>query len=144
LVCSLSAQSPTWDKASPVEISIVIENRSDNALRMKMGRSLSLTPADLTEEPQKSELSYVALMDLPAPRSLAVSRAVPLRLGAHGREEVTVGIARLLWTRVNWSVLPHSTLFEVVPSGKYLLQFTITAHNEKDGCSSNALAVEIK
>jgi hypothetical protein len=146
LACNVSVKNSTWDKNSPVEVSIVIENRSSNTLNMRIVPSLSLTASDVAEEPQRSELSYVALMNLPGAGagSVAMSRTVPLRLNGHAREEVTWDIAKLLWKRLNWSVLAHSTLFEAVPAGKYQLQFTITASNGRDVCSSNALPVEMK
>ena len=144
VACSISVKTSNWNKNSPVEVSIVIENLSSNTLDMRMAPSLSLTPSDVVEEPQRTELSYGALMNLPGAGSLAMSRTVPLRLRAHAREEVTRDIAKLLWTRFNWSVLPNKALFETVPPGKYLLQFTITASNGSDVCSSNALPVEMK
>jgi hypothetical protein len=82
LACNVSVKNSTWDKNSPVEVSIVIENRSSNTLNMRIVPSLSLTASDVAEEPQRSELSYVALMNLPGAGagSVAMSRTVPLRL----------------------------------------------------------------
>jgi hypothetical protein len=137
-------KNSSWNKNSPVEVSIVIENRSSNALDMRVVPSLSLTPSDVVEEPQRTELSYGALMNLPGAGSLAMSRTVPLQLSAHARKEVARDVAKLLWKLFNSSVLAHSALFETVPPGKYLLQFTITASNGSDVCSSNALPVEMK
>lgn len=144
LICSLSVQKTEWQQPHSVEVGVVIENRSDAELSVPVVPSFVLKPLTATEEPQKSELSYLALWDFQKGTTLSLSATVPLQLKPGGSKKVSSDISSLLWSRMNWSVLPHSKLFKVVPAGEYSLRLELTGKGGKTLCSSNAVDVVIK
>jgi hypothetical protein len=144
LICSISVQKTEWQQPQSVEVGVVIENRADAELSVPVVPSFILKPHAATEEPQKSELSYLALWDLEKGTTLPLSATVSLQLKPGGLKKVSSDITSLLWSRINWSVLPHSKLFKVVPAGGYSLRLELTGKDGKILCSSNAVGVVIK
>ena len=144
LICSISVQKNEWQQPQSVEVGVVIENRADAKLSVPVVASFILKPHAATEEPQKGELSYLALWDLGNGKTLPLSATVSLQLKPGGSKKVSSVITSLLWSRINWSVLPHSKLFEVVPAGGYSLLLELTGKDGKTLCSSNAVDVVIK
>lgn len=143
LDCSISAQSLEW-RSPPVEVSAVIENRSKNALGVPVVPAFVLKPSVPTEESLKAELSYQALWDLGKKTSLPVFSTVFLQLKPGDSRKITVDISKLLWSRMNSSVLPHSKLFEAVPAANYSLRLELTGKDGRVLCSSNAVDILIK
>jgi hypothetical protein len=144
LVCRISVQKAEWQQPQAVEVGLVIENRLDSQLSVSVVPSLTLKPFAAAEEPQKSELSYVALWDLDKGTTLPRSATASLQLKPGGSKKVSSDIASLLWSQINSSVLPPSKLFKVVPSGRYSLRLELIGRHGMALCSSNAVDVLIK
>jgi len=144
LICTISVQELEWHQPQSVDVAVIIKNRSETALSVPVVPSFILTPLAHTEEPQKGELSYLALWDLERRTTLPLSSTVSLQMKPGDSRTVTSDLASLLWSRINWSVLPHSKLFEVVPAGRYALRLELTGSNGKALCSSNAVDVLIR
>jgi hypothetical protein len=144
LTCNIFVQKTEWQHPQPVEVGVVMENGSDAELSMRVVPYFILKPLAATEEPQKSELSYLALWDLEKGTTLPISATVSLQLKPGDSKKVSSDITNLLWSRINWSVLPHSRLFKVVPAGRYSLRLEFTERDGRTLCSSNAVSVLIK
>ena len=144
LNCSISIQKSEWDRQHPVQVAVLIQNRSQIELNPRIVPSLELTPLKPSEEPLKGGLSYLALWNIETGAPLAPSSTITLHLAPGDSKKVTSNIATLLWSRANWSVLPHSRLFRVVPAGRYSLRLELTGSDGKPLCSSKAVAVVIK
>lgn len=143
LICSISVQKTEWHKPQRVEVAVVLENASEAELSVPVVPFFILEPLAQREQ-QVSELSYSALWNLKIGKTLPLSSTVSLQLKPGDSRKVTSDISNLLWSRFNWSVLPHSKLFTVVPEGRYSLRLKLTESNGKTLCSSNALDVLIK
>ncbi len=144
LICTISVQKLEWHQPQRVEVAVVVENPSETELSVPVVPSFILKPLAPTEEQQKNELSYLALWDLEKGTTLPLSSTVSLQLKPGDSKKLTSDISDLLWSRINWSVLPHSKLFKVVPAGRYLLRLELTGNDGKTLCSSNALDIFIK
>jgi hypothetical protein len=144
LFCNISVQKLQWKKTEPIEVAVVIENRSESELNVPVVPSFTLKPVAAADEPASSELSYLAFWDLRKGTTLPLSTTVPLQLKRGDSKSITSDIADLLWSRINWSVLPHSKLFAVVPPGGYSLHLELVGNDGKMLCSSNVVDVLIK
>jgi hypothetical protein len=144
LICNISVQKTEWHQPQRAEVAVVLENASGTDLSVPVVPSFILEPLAPGEEQQKSELSYLALWDLEKGTTLPLSSTVSLQLKPGDSKKATSDISNLLWSRINWSVLPHSKLFKVVPAGRYSLRLELTGGDGKTLCSSNAVDVLIK
>jgi hypothetical protein len=144
LICSISVQKTEWHQPQRVDVAVVLQNPSETELSLTVVPSFILKPLATMEEQQKSELSYLALWDMEKGTTLPLSSTVSLQLKPGDSKRVTADISSLLWSRINWSVLPHSKLFKVVPAGMYSLRFELTGKDGKTLCSSKAVDVGIK
>ena len=142
LTCSISVQMSEWDRQHPVQATVLIQNRSKIEFKPRIVPLLELTPPP--EEALKGELSYLALWNLETGTPLTPSSTISLHLRPGDSKKVTTDVATLLWSRTNWSVLPHSKLFRVVPPGRYSLRLGLTDSDGKTLCSSNAVPIVIK
>lgn len=144
LTCSISLPKPDCDPQHPVQVAILFQNRSELDLNLGTVPSFVLAPLKPAEKPMKGEMNYLALWDLETGASLPLSATSSLHLSPRDSMRVTSDIATLLWSRVNWSSLPHSKLFEVVRAGNYSLHLELTGDDGRILCSSNEVAVVIK
>lgn len=144
LTCSISVQKPGCDPQHPVQVAILIQNRSQLDLNLRTVPSFVLTPLKPAQEPLKEEMSYLALWDLETGAPLPLSSTISLHLPPGDSKRAGSDIAALLWSRVNWSGLPHSRLFRVVPAGRYSLRLELTGNDGKTLCISNEVAIVIK
>jgi len=144
LICSISVDEIGWHEPKPVGVAVVIENRSEADVNVPVVPSFILSPLAPAMDPQKGELNYVALWDFEKGTTLSLSSTIPLQVKAGVSRKINSDIASLLWSRVNWSVLPHSKLYKVVPAGRYSLRLELTGNDGKTLCSSNAVDVTIK
>jgi hypothetical protein len=142
LVCKISLKELQWHRSESVEMTAVIDNHSENPVRVRVVPSLTLKPlAQASNNANLDELSYIALWDIRKGASLPLSTTVQLELKTGQSSVIASDISELLWSRVNWSVLPHSKLFDVVPTGRYLLHLELGTTDGKVLCSSNPLNV---
>ena len=139
LGCKISVQKLHWLQPESAKVAVVIENRSEAGVSVPVAPSFTLKPPA-----QPDELSYVALWDLRKGTTLPVSTTVPLELKAGQSKTIESDVSELLWSRINWSVLPHSKLYAVVPAGKYSLRLDLGGNDGRLLCSSNAVDVLIK
>jgi hypothetical protein len=144
LVCRISVQKTEWQQPQASEVGLVIENRLDSELSVSVVPALTLRPPATTEEPQKSELGYMALWNWDKGTTLPPSATVPLQLKSGSSKKVFSDIASLLWSRTDESAIPHSKLSAVVPPGRYSLRLVLTGRHGKALCSSNIVNVLIK
>jgi hypothetical protein len=143
LICSISTQSPKW-RTPPVQVIVVVENRSKSALNILAVPAFVLKPLVPAEESLNAELSYLALWDMGKEVTLPLSSTVSLQLKPGESRKITQDASNLLWSRMNSSLLPHSKLFEVVPAGKYVLQLRLTGKDDRVLCSSNEVSISMK
>jgi hypothetical protein len=125
-------------------VSVVISNRTRDEINVPVVPAFVLKPPAPTEEPLRTELSYVALWDLAKGAVLHPSSAVPLKLEPGDSKKIAVDLSTLLWSRINWSVLPHDKLSVAVPAGKYSLYMQLTGKDGETLCSSKSVDVLIK
>jgi hypothetical protein len=122
LVCSISVQKLQWKKPEPVEVAVVIGNRSESELNVPVVPSFTLKGVAAAAKPASSELRYLAFWDLRKGATLPLSTTVPLQLNRGDSKSITSDIADLLWSRMNWSVLPiPSSLRLSLPEGTHCI-----------------------
>jgi hypothetical protein len=144
LICNIAIRTREWNHPGPIEISAVFENRSENEMTVRAVPSLILRPPVPAEEPLRTELSYQALWDLEKEKTLPVSATVPLRLKGGDSKKIAGDISKLLWSRINSPLLPHSSLFKAVPAGRYSFSLELSGNDGNILCSSNVIEVLIK
>ncbi|HXM68679.1 MAG TPA: hypothetical protein VN911_18265 [Candidatus Acidoferrum sp.] len=144
LICNIAVPTQEWNRPGPIELSATVENRSHTEVNVQVVPSLILRPPVPAKEPLRTELSYQALWDLEKGRALPVSATVPLRLKGGDLKKIAHDISKLLWSRNNSALLPHSSLFNAVPAGKYSLSLELNGNEGKILCSSNVIEVLIK
>jgi hypothetical protein len=144
LTCNIDVRTREWKHPGLIEISAEFENPSETQMDLQAVPSLILRPLVPTEEPLRTELSYRALWDLEKGKTLPVSATVPLRLKGGDSKKIAHDISKLLWSRINSALLPHSSLFKVVPAGRYSLSLELSGNDGKVLCSSNVVEVLIK
>lgn len=143
LICSISVKEPDRQAKQSIEVGVVVKNGTDHQLVESVVPYFMLTPLTVMAEAQRNELTYEALWDVEKGTSLPVSSTSLLDLNPGQARKFSLDIGDLLWSRVNWSVLPHSKLLKVVPAGRYSLHLELAGNGGRSLCSSKSVDVHI-
>lgn len=143
LICSISVKESDRQAKQPIEVGVVVKNGTDHQLAEPVVPYFTLTPSAVMGKAQQSERTYEAFWDVEKGTTLPVSSTSLLELNPSQTRKFNLDIGDLLWSRVNWSVLPHSKLLKIVPAGRYSLHLELAGNGGRSLCSSKSVDVHI-
>lgn len=145
LVCEAFPVTLRWKAPQSVPVSVVITNDSEADMESKAVPAFYLKPVDVAGNGNRqAELTHFAFWDTSTGAALPVSANVTLRLRPRESLKKRVDLAKLVWSRRNYSVLPHTPLFTEVPAGEYFFYSEITSTDGSGLCSSKKVKVLIE
>jgi len=145
LVCEASPVTVQWKAPQSVHVSVVVTNNSEADMESRAVPAFYLKPVELSGDANRqAELTHFAFWDTSTGAALPVSESVTLHLRPGESLKKRVDLAKLVWSRRNYSVLPHTPLFKEVPAGEYFFHSEITSTDGKGLCSSKEVKVLIE
>jgi len=144
LTCSVTVPETEWQVGQPVALSATVQNATAEDVNVLAVPTFLLSPSTSSAPRVDDGRDYSALWNWRTGTTLSPFSAISLRLSAGQSITAKTDLSKLLWTRLNWSVLPNAALFKVVPAGTYLLTLKVIEKNGGVLCSSHEARVVIR